>query len=351
MKRKKMKVLTILMVFAALALSACGAGEKVERDGKDSGKGDTIVLRLASDAPQEHIATGLNNELADMVKEQTDGRVEVKYFPASQLGGYETVYEEIMRGTIDAGQITIPDALDAKYGAAYMPYYAKSFEEAGTLLAPDAYLSQEIGKLTAENDIRFLGFVLEGFIGQGYTKEPKDVFSPKGNKEVKTRSPGMSTFSVPQKELGYNPVTVPYDEVPTAIQTKVVDGWVGGTPNMNYAWVGEVINYMYVNYMYPEATTYVMSEKTLGKLSDEDAETVTAIFQEQSEKSFGLAEENEKVYMEKLTEDYGVEVVEFNQEQVDVYADYVRENVWPELEKDLSKELVDGMRAEIAKLK
>lgn len=350
MKIGKMKVLTSMFLLTIITLIGCDAGEKVDIEGSGGGNGDATVLKLASDAPQEHIATELNNDLAEMVKEKTEGRVEVEYFPASQLGGYETVYEEIMRGSIDAGQITIPDALDAKFGAAYMPYYAKSFEEAGTLLAPDAYLSEEIGKLTAENDVRFLGFVLEGFIGQGYTKEPKDIFTPEGNKGVKTRSPGISTFSVPLEALGFTPLTVPYDEVPTAIQTKVVDGWVGGTPNMNYAWVGEVIDYMYVNYMYPEATTYVMSEKTIENLSEEDAEIVIDIFQEQSEKSFSLAEENENTYKEKLKEDHGVEVIEFTEEQVDVYAEFVRENVWPKLEGELSKELVDGMRDEIEKL-
>lgn len=350
MIKNKMKVLTILLTFVVLVFAGCDAGETVDIDESEDVSEDATVLRLASDAPQEHIATELNNELVEMVKEQTDGRVEVEYFPASQLGQYETVYEEIMRGAIDAGQITIPDALDAKYGAAYMPYYAKNFEEAGILLGQDGYLSEEMRKLTAENDVRFLGFVLEGFIGQGYTKEPDDIFTPEGNKGVKTRSPGISTFSEPLKELGFNPVTVAYDEVPTAIQTNVVDGWVGGTPNMNYAWVGEVINYMYVNYMYPEATTYVMSEMTLEKLSEEDADIVVEIFKEQSEKSFELSEENEEVYKEKLAEDYDVEVIEFTEEQVDVYADYIRENVWPELEDELSKELVDGMRDEVEKL-
>src|SRR5665648_996241 len=132
-------------------------GEKNEKT-----PAETIVLRLASDAPLEHIATGLNNEACEMVKERTEGRVEVEYFPASQLGGYETVYEEIVRGSIDLAQITIPDALDARLGAAYVPYYAKSFDEAKILFAPDSYLSGVIGDLTAANDVKFLGTVLEG---------------------------------------------------------------------------------------------------------------------------------------------------------------------------------------------
>jgi TRAP-type C4-dicarboxylate transport system substrate-binding protein len=343
---KKLSLLLVLVMLISIFASGCGGGTTPDANAP----ADTIVLRLASDAPLEHIATGLNNEACEMVKERTEGRVEVEYFPASQLGGYETVYEEIVRGTIDLAQITIPDALDARLGAAYVPYYAKSFDEAKILFAPDSYLSGVIGDLTEANGVKFLGTVLEGFIGMAFVKEPTDMFTPGTNKNVKTRSPAMVTFSVAQQDLGFNPITVPYAEVPTAIQTKVVDGWVGGTPNINYAWVGEVINYMYVNYIHAEATSYVVSEKTLAKLTPEDAATVVAVFQEQSVKSFILSEENEQIYKQKLADDYGVNVVEFTPEQVDAYATFVRETSWPKLEELLGKELMDGMRAEVAKL-
>lgn len=345
---KKISLMLVLILLVSVFAAGCGGSEEPAENG--GGGGETVVLRLASDAPLEHIATGLNNDAAAMVKERTEGRVEVQYFPASQLGGYETVYEEVVRGTIDMAQITIPDALDARLGAAYVPYYAKNYEEAKILFAPDSYLSTQLGELTAANGVKFLGIVLEGFIGMGFVAEPNDVFTPGVNKNVKTRSPAMITFRVAQEDLGYNPITVPYAEVPTAIQTKVVDGWVGGTPNMNYAWVGEVINHMYVNYIHAEATSYVISEKSLAKLSEEDAQTVIDVFQEQSIKSFTVAEENEKVYMQKLADDYGVEVVEFSEEQVNAYADFVRENTWPKLEELLTKELMDGMRAEVEKL-
>jgi len=338
-------VLTLSLVLTSFA--GCGGGDKKASD-SDSSK--PIVLRLASDAPLEHIATGLNKEACELVKERTDGRVEVEYFPASQLGGYETVYEEIVRGTIDMGQITIPDALDARLGAAYVPYYAKSFDEAKILYAPDSYLSGVIGGLTEKNGVKFLGTVLEGFIGMGFVTEPNDMFTPGTNKKVKTRSPAMATFRVAQEDLGFNPITVPYAEVPTAIQTKVVDGWVGGTPNINYAWVGQVIKYMYVNYIHAEATSYVISEKTLKKLTAEDADTVIKVFQEQSKKSFDLAQQNEETYKKKLADDYGVKVIEFTPKQIDAYATFVRETSWPKLEDLLGKDLMDGMRAEVKKV-
>lgn len=348
MKTKKIIVILLTLSLILTGFAGCGGGGDTPE-----GNGDTvkpIKLRLASDAPLEHIATGLNEEACELVKERTEGRVEVEYFPASQLGGYETVYEEIVRGTIDLGQITIPDALDARLGAAYVPYYAKNFEEAKILYAPDSYLSGVVGELTEENGVKFLGTVLEGFIGMAFVAEPKDMMTPGTAKNVKTRSPAMATFRVPAEDLGFNAITVPYAEVPTAIQTKVVDGWVGGTPNINYAWVGQVINYMYVNYIHAEATSYVISEKSLAKLTPEDAEIVIAVFQEQSLKSFDTAQENEDVFKQKLADDYGVEVVEFTQEEIDAYAAFVREKSWPKLEELLTKELMDGMRAEVDKL-
>lgn len=349
MNSRKAIASVLLVVLLLGTLAGCGGGNGGGGEAADYSADDPIILRLASDAPTDHIATGLNNDACAMVEERTEGRVKVQYFPSSQLGDYLTVYEEIVRGTIDLAQITIPESIDARLGAPYLPFYALNYEEVKELYAPDSFLCQQIGAITEEANVKFLGIVLEGFIGMGYVKEPTDMFTPGTNKHVKSRSPSMVTFFQPMEDLGFGPVSIPYGEVPTAIQTKVVDGWVGGTPNMNYAWVGDMIHHMYVNYIFAEATSYVMSEKSLAKLTAEDQEIVVKVFQDQSMKSFTEAEANEKVYMQKLEEN-GVQVVEFTTEQVKVYADYVRENTWPKLESLLTKELMDGFRKEVGLL-
>jgi TRAP-type C4-dicarboxylate transport system substrate-binding protein len=345
---KKITICTVALMLALTAFTGCGGGGGSANSG--GGDGETITLRLASDAPLEHIATGLNNGAADKVKERTEGRVEINYYPGSQLGGYETVYEELVMGTIDIAQITVPDALDARLGAAYLPYYATSYDEAKILYAPDSFMSETFAGLTAENNVRFLGWVLEGFIGMGTVVEPTDVMTPGTPKGIKLRSPAMATFRYVQEDLGFNPITIPYAEVPTSIQTKVVDGWIGGTPNMNYAWVGEIINQMYVNYIHAEATCYVMSEASLAKLSEEDQAIVVEVFQEQSMQSFVDAQANEEVYKQKLKDDYGVEVIEFTPEQLATTAEYVRDTTWTRLEEILTPELIAGFRAEVEKL-
>lgn len=348
-----MRNITFIAVSLLLALilsvfAGCTGGAGKEQGGQPP---KPVVFRLASDAPLQHVATGLNQEACEKIKERTDGRVVIQYYPESQLGSYETVYEEIVAGSIDIGQITVPDFLDPRLGAAYLPYYATSFEEAEILYAPDSYISRVFSELTAENDVKFMGWVLEGFIGIGVVREPSNNSQPGADKGIRLRCPAMATFRCVAEDLGYEPVTVTYAEVPTAMRTGEVDGWIGGTSNMNYAWVGDIISKMYVNYVCAEATCYVMSDKSLAKLSEEDRKTVIEVFREQSIKSFEVSRENEELYKQKLQEDYGVDVVELSKEERAANAEYVRDKTWTRLAEVLTPELIEGFRAEVEKLK
>lgn len=345
---KRTLAIMLVMVLVLSSFAACGGGggggegEAAAYDAENP-----MVFRLASDAPVDHMSTRLNEQLVELVAEKTEGRVEIAYYPASQLGSYETVYEEVILGSVDSAQITVPDASDARLGAAYLPYYATGFEDGKVLFGPDSYMVSVMQEICATQNVNFVGFVCEGFIGMGVKKDPTDVMVPGANKNLALRSPAMATFRIVQEDLGYSPTTITYAEVPTALQTGVVDGWIGGTANMNYAWVGEIITKMYYNWLHLEATAYVVSEVSLAKLTEEDREIVLDCYREMSAESFNVAEQNEADYRQKLQDDYDVEVIMFTPEQVAEHAQFVRETSWPKLEELLTKELMDGFRAEV----
>jgi TRAP-type transport system periplasmic protein len=342
---RKFKLLSLILVLALVMTSfaACGGGG----DDAEYSADNPLKLRLASDAPTEHIATQLNEELCALIEEKTEGRIVVDYFGGGSLGDYNTVFNEVKLGTIDAAQITIPDALDARLGAAYMPWYALSFDQAKTLFGPESYMFEFFSEVVKTQDVEFLGFVLEGFIGMALVKNADDVFTPGTDKGIKIRVPGMNVFKDAQVNLGYNVAEIPYGEVTVAVQQGRVDGWVGGTPNINYAWLGDTIKYMYINYAHAEATSYVLSDATLAKMTEEDQEIVKQCFLDQSAKSFDNAQDNEEIYKQKLTE-AGVEVVELTAEQLKTMAAFVRGETWTGLEESLGKDLVDKFREEVA---
>ncbi len=341
MKVKKLISATLAVALVVSSFAACGGGDKTPAN---SDSGEQVVLRMASDAPLEHISSVLNQEAIAEVLEKTEGRVKIDYYPASQLGGYDTVYEELVRGTIDLAQITIPDALDPRLGVPYMPYVCKGYEDAKKVYAADSYLSQKMIEYTAEQNVKFLGFCLEGFIGIAAMKEPTDKLTPGAPKGVKARVWAAPSARYPMEDLGYTCITIPYPEIVTSAQTGVIDAWIGHIPNAAYTYAGEIIKYYYVNYMLPEATSFVMSQKILDKLSPEDQEIVVSVFQNKSMESIDRAEDNERIYIEKLKADYGVDVYEYSAEEVEQFATFIREKTWPRLEPIYGKDFIEGMQ-------
>ncbi len=342
----KKKLVAVLLIVSLAALTFAGCGGSSEQNGEADGTAKPITLRLASDAPPEHIATELNNWLSEEVAARTDGRINIQYFPSSQLGGYDTVFTEVMMGTIDMAQISWNAAVDERLAAFNVPVATTGWESAAWMLRPDSYLSNFYREVAGEFGVDFLGWVLEGYMGLGMVKDVTNPKEPGAAKNVQIRVWGADVCIETMKDLGFNTVTVPYAEVPTAIQTGVVDGWIGGTPNMNYAWVGDFITKFYVNYIYSENTAYMISQKTAAKLDPADYEILKEVVAEASAMSIEKAQENEEKYLKMLTDDYGVEIVRFTEEEIQAQAEFIKEKTWPKLEASVSKEVLDGIAAD-----
>lgn len=342
---KKLSLLLVIIMLVSVFASGCGGGTT---DTGTTPPADQVTLRMASDHPIDHIATRANEKLIADVLAATDGRIKIDLYPASQLGDYNTVYPEIVKGTIDIAHITIPDSLDGRLGAAYTPYLTTGYDQAKIIYAPGGYLYNEFDKYNSVLGVKFLGFFIEGYIGMGTVSEPKDMFTPGTEKGLKIRVWAAPASREPITDLGYTAITVPYAEAPTAIQTGVVDGWIGGTPNVNYHWVGEVIKNFYVTYMNAESTSYVMNQAKFDSFSPEDQQILLDAFANASNSSFVDAAAEDAVWIEKLKE-LGVTVTIYTPEQIQALADFVRTNTWPKLESVYTKELLDGLKAEVVK--
>lgn len=84
-QKRKLALLLVLALVLTTFVGCGGGGASGDGGGTANYSAENpMVLRLSSDAPLEHIATGLNEEAAEKVKERTEGRVEIQYFPASR---------------------------------------------------------------------------------------------------------------------------------------------------------------------------------------------------------------------------------------------------------------------------
>ena len=342
MKGKKKLAFLVVLLALALAFTMTACGGSGSDSGDDSATGEPVKFRLASDAVEGNIMYDLNQKLCDEINERTDGRVQVDYYPASQLGSYETVYQEVVLGNIDMAHICLPETNDSRFCLAFLPGLARSYDELNTMFGKGSYVDTVLKEICAEKGIVLLATTAEGFENVASAREVKDPFVPGADKGVTCRCSGFEMTRILLDELGYEPTTIAWGEIPTSLQTGVVDAWLGGTAVHHYTYTGDVINYSYIADLQPSCYPIVISQKSWDKLTPEDQETVRAVAEEIGAECISKAAETEQEYIQKM-QDKGIEVVVATDEEKAEIASFIRENVWPQYEELLTKEVIDGM--------
>lgn len=349
MKKVVKKSLLFLLVFVfAFAVVGCGGGGTPEPGdvGDDEQGFEPVTLRYATQHPIEHPAQAAAEAIKAEVEQKTDGRVRIDIYPANQLGDWMQIYDEVMMGTIDMAHTSTPEKYDARCGAGFLPYLAMDYDQLRRVFDPDAFLPTLMADIQGDLGIKFLGYFAEGFSGIGMAKPvvgPEVIGADKG---VLCRVPGNDAFKLPTEYLGYRTSTIPYADVFTAIQTGVVDGWMGGPPILSYMNYRELLHYYYQYNITHEATQIYMNLDTFNSLLPEDQDVLLKAVQNQCAGSIDIAEADDDRYMELLS-DFGIEVVEFTQEELDAFAKGVRENVWPKLAESYGQDFLDELAASV----
>ena len=88
-----------------------------------------MTLKFAGQSPADHPASVLMNEISKEVAAKTKGRIEVKVYPANQLGDYTLVYEELIKGTIEMACISVPSQFDPRLELVYINGFLRDYND------------------------------------------------------------------------------------------------------------------------------------------------------------------------------------------------------------------------------
>lgn len=330
MKNLKKVLVVFLALVAIAAFTACGSSGSGDAG---SGGGDaaaSVELRCGTHYNTEHANYKLLEQFAESVKEKTDGAVTITLFPSSQLGDYSTMYGDLKSGALDMAMMSIASEYDPQFEMNFIPYAAGTYEEAEKYLGPDGYFFSEYKQIHAAQNVQLLGIYAEGMIGYGFTKEPANYNDPEAKKPMKIRSPAIEVYADVTKDLGFNSTTINYSDLYSAMQTGVCDGWVGGSPQLNWTDFKDVIKY-YVPYnVFMENGGLFMSDAAWKKLSEDQQAVITECAAQLVADSFAQAEANDEDCLKKL-EEYGVKILPLTDEELNAFKEKVRKDVWPTL--------------------
>ncbi|MEG1603253.1 MAG: TRAP transporter substrate-binding protein DctP [Cloacibacillus sp.] len=274
-----------------------------------------VTFRFAGQSPPDHMATKTMDAMAKEITQKTNGRVEIKVYPASQLGNYSLVMEEMIRGTVDMACMSVATDFDPRLEIIYTNGFVTGYESAKKELVPGAWLPEKLNEFTSKLGVRLIGSYVEGFIGIGSTKPVKEPLNPKVDKGVLTRVPNMVVYTLGAKAMGYRPITIPYPDVYQSMQTGVCDAVDGYPTAAAYTILGDVIKNWYATNYSMEYLAYMVSDKSWKKLTPEDQKVFMDVAKKYTLKSIDNAKAEDEKYM-KLMEKKGIKVHRYTEAQL-----------------------------------
>jgi tripartite ATP-independent transporter DctP family solute receptor len=179
--------------------------------------------KLAFDFPSTHPVVLRSQEAADRIREMSGGRVEIRTFPNSQLGGDPDMLSQVRSGAIEmlATPALVLGGLVPAANISGIGYAFKNYDQVWTAM------DGRTGELVRAQ-IEKVGLVpMRRMLDSGFrefTSATKPIRDPEDLQGFKMRIPSGALWTSLFQALGASPTTVNSNEVVTALQTKLVDG-------------------------------------------------------------------------------------------------------------------------------
>jgi tripartite ATP-independent transporter DctP family solute receptor len=183
-----------------------------------------FTYKYANNLPLSHPMNKRATDAAAKIKEETGGRFELQVFPSSQLGSDTDTLGQIRSGAVDfftlSGLILstlVPAAAINGVGFAFKDYDTVWKAMDGKL---GEYVRAEIVKSRSI-------FAFDKIWDNGFrqtTTSNKPIVTPADLANLKIRVPPAPLWTSMYKAFGSAPTTINFNEVYSALQTKVVDG-------------------------------------------------------------------------------------------------------------------------------
>lgn len=184
--------------------------------------GPEFTYKFGVDLPSTHPTSTWMQKAADRIKAETGGRMEIGVFPNSQLGSSTDMISQVRSGAMEFHAQSGPglSQLVAATGLNSMGFAFRSEDEVWPAMDGDlgAYIRAQIAKSNL--------VVFDAMWGHGFrhmTSSVGPVAAPKDLSGLKIRVPPSLIFVSLFKSLGASAVTINFNELYSALQTRIVD--------------------------------------------------------------------------------------------------------------------------------
>ncbi|KRD49283.1 TRAP transporter substrate-binding protein [Ensifer sp. Root278] len=328
--------LTKLALGLALPLALLTAGPTLAEI-----RDQTIKFASANNKGHPQV-TGME-KFAELVKDKSGGKIEVKLFPGGTLGGDVQTVSALQGGVIEMTVLNAGILANnvKQFGAVDLPFLFDSGAEADKVM--DGAFGDSLLKLLPDTGLIGLGYWELGFRNLTNNRHPVTKLEDiKGLKIRTIQSPiPIELFNT----LGANAVPLPYTELYTALETGTVDGQENPAANILNAKFYEVQKYMTLTRHQYNPQIVLVSKKFWDGLNDEEKAVLEAAATEARDYQRKVSRDADAAALDEIRKT-GMEVSEFSPEETQKLRDAVK----PVIEKfsaEIGAETVQALFKEI----
>lgn len=305
------------------------------------------TIKFAAQNSKGHPQVTGMERFAEIVKEKSGGKIEVKLFPGGTLGGDVQTLSSVQGGIVEMSVMNagILSGTVKEFGVVDLPFLFATPEEA------DAVMDGPIGTALAEKlpaqRLVGLGFWELGFRHLTNNRRPVNGVEDVAGLKIRTVQSAVpiATFNT----LGANAVPLPYPELYSALETGTVDGQENPLANIVNAKFTEVQKYLSLTGHQYNPQIVIVSKTFWDRLDAEEQTLLQDAATEARDYQRKVSREANAGFLDQIRES-GMEVVELSPEKLDAFRKAV-EPVIAQNRDAIGGETVDAVMSELKTLR
>ena len=353
MKRWEKKAVLILVLLLTLSLVGCGGGSTGGQEAAAPESQETEAPETqepaapeSSGEPMKLIASHVLGPthpyqpgfelMAEIVKERTNGQIEIEIFHSATLAEEEESIEALQMGTIDITTVSAAPMTGfvKEYMACDLPFIFATPEEAFAFY--DGPVGDRLFELTEPIGLVGLAWWENGF--RNFTTRNTLIDTPDDMQGLKMRTMSSPVHMASIRALGGNAVPIPFGELYSALQQGVVDGQENPVANIHAMRFDEVQDYVILSRHFHDPSPLFISQLTWDKLDAEQKQIIQEAAIEARDHMRSVGIEQEAGLIEEIRAN-GTEVIELTPEQVRMFQDATKD-VYKEFEDQIGEEFM-----------
>jgi TRAP-type C4-dicarboxylate transport system substrate-binding protein len=324
MRVKTMKKMLVTMTLALFGLSLLCADAHADR---------RHPWKIGHVRPKGAAIDQDTRKLVDKITKETRGRITFEVYPANKLGDYSVVQEKCSFGEVEMFIGPFGTAVDKKMALPFTPYLVTNWAEARKAFSSDSRMISSMEAILEKHNIKILGGWPVYFGGIVLTREPTHPGNPDIQKGMIIRTPPIRAFELTARAMGYTPYPITWAYAHPGLKTGMVEGMIGGGAE-GYAGLKGLAR-VYVDARDHFEYWFVYMNLDLWKgLSDNEKIILRNAVREMESRRWDIAEAEEQASIRRLR-DQGTTIVTLSAGEFDKTVAKVRQNVWPEMRKDI----------------